>query len=79
MISSLPYPREALRQGIEARLALLVDFGADGGVVDAFPVNAAYDRWGFAESAIKVARRLKAEPPPARAMRACIPIDFRLR
>lgn len=79
VISSLPYPREALRQGVEARLALLVDFGADGSVVDAFPVNAAYDRWGFAESAIKVARRLKAEPPPGRAMRACIPIDFRLR
>lgn len=76
---SIAYPRAALQQGVEARLALIVQFSAEGAVVDAFPVNAAYDRWGFAKSAMQAARRLRMDPPPQRALTTCVLIDFRIR
>lgn len=79
VVSSISYPRAALVEGIEGRLALIVEFAADGTVSDAYPVNAAYDHWGFTNAALQAVRKLKADPPPRRAVRACVPVDFRLR
>jgi TonB family protein len=73
------YPTAALRAGVEARLALLVQFDADGRVSDVFPVNAAFDEWGFTHAAMAAARRLHADPPPGRSSTACVPVEFRVR
>lgn len=78
-LRSMEYPAAALREGVEGRLALLVVFAEDGTVSEVYPVNAAYDRWGFTRSAMRTARNLKADPPPGRRITACLPIDFRLR
>jgi TonB family protein len=79
VMGSIVYPSKAMRDRIEARFAVIAQFGADGAVKDAFPVNAAYDRYGFAQNAMNAVRRLKVEPPPGREFMACIPIDFLLR
>lgn len=79
VMGSIVYPSQALRDRIQARFAVIAIFGADGAVKDAYPVNAAYDRYGFAQNAMNAVRRLKVEPPPGREFLACIPIDFQLR
>jgi hypothetical protein len=79
VLGSIAYPRQAMVEGAQARFALLVTFDTDGNVKDTYPVNAAYDRYGFAQNAMNAARRLKADPPPSQAVMACIPIDFLLR
>jgi TonB family protein len=79
VLGSIAYPRQAMVEGAQARFALLVTFDTDGSVKDIFPVNAAYDRYGFAQNAMNAARRLKADPAPSQAVMACIPIDFLLR
>lgn len=79
VVYRIPYPRAALIDGVEARLALIVEFGADGTVSDSYPVNAAYDRWGFTQGAMQAVRKLKADPAPGRTVLACIPLHFRLR
>lgn len=76
---SVTYPRAALDQGVEASLAIIVLFSTEGAVVDAFPVNAAYDPWGFAKSAMQASRQLRMEPPPQHAIAVCVPIEFRIR
>jgi outer membrane biosynthesis protein TonB len=79
VMGSIAYPGQAIRDRIEARFAVIALFGTDGAVKDTYPVNAAYDRYGFAQNAMIAVRRLKLEPPPAREFTACIPIDFLLR
>lgn len=78
-MSQVIYPRAALSARVEARLALVVEFDAGGAVQDVFPVNAAYDRWGFANAAMRAARLMKAEPAPGRPVSACVPVDFLIR
>jgi len=79
VMGSIGYPRQALLDGIQARFAVVAIFGADGAVKDTYPVNAAYDRYGFAQSAMNAVRRLKVEPPPGHEFMACIPVNFQLR
>lgn len=79
VMSSIPYPRQAMIDGIQASFAVIAIFGADGAVKDTYPVNAAYDRYGFAQNAMTAVRRLKVEPPPGREFMSCIPINFLLR
>lgn len=79
VMGSIAYPGQAIRDRIEARFAVIALFGTDGAVKDTYPVNAAYDRYGFAQNAMNAVRRLRVEPPPAREFVACIPIDFLLR
>jgi hypothetical protein len=70
-------------RGIEAKFARVVEFAPPphGTVADAYPINAAYDGYGFVRSAMCEARRLQADPEVAqgRAFTACVPIDFRVR
>lgn len=79
VMNDILYPTAALRQGVQGRLALLVEFDADGRVSDAYPVNAAYDEWGFAHAAIAAARRLRMDPPPEERLIACLPVMFLIR
>lgn len=79
VMSRAEYPVAARRAGVEAKLALLVEFGADGVPTDVYPVNSAYDKWGFAAAGIQVARRLRAESDLGRPFTACLPITFLLR
>ncbi len=75
----IPYPRRALLSGVEARLAVVVEFDASGAVTDAYPVNAAYDEWGFARAAVESAKRMRGESDTGRPFQACVPVEFRLR
>jgi hypothetical protein len=81
VVSRMRYPGSALRNGIEASFALLVEFDANGKVVDAAPINAAYDDYGFVQAALKEARRLQADTglTQGRPWTACMPIRFRIR
>lgn len=78
-MTSIVYPRSALLAGHERSLSMIIVFGADGAVKDAFPVNDAYDPHGFGASALRAVRRLKMEPPPPSDVAACAPIEFLLR
>ena len=79
VMGSIIYPRAAVMAGVEASLSMIVVFGTDGGVKDAFPVNLAHEPYGFAQTGLRAVRRLKAEPPPPNDFTACVPVDFRLR
>lgn len=79
ILSSTVYPRSALAAGIERSLTIIIVFGTDGLVKDAFPINDAYDQHGFGPSALRAVRQLKMEPPPPRELTTCVPIDFQLR
>lgn len=78
-MTSIVYPRSALLTGHERSLSMIIVFGPDGAVKDAFPVNDAFDPHGFGASALRAVRQLKMEPPPQRDLAACAPIDFLLR
>lgn len=79
LMERISYPRPALLQGVEGRLALIARFGTDGKVEEVFPVNAAYDQWGFTASAMAAAKTLVADPPPAKPVTVCMPIEFRIK
>ncbi len=79
VMGSIIYPRAAMLANVEGSLSMIVVFGTDGAVKDAYPVNLAYEPYGFAQSALRAVRRLKAEPPPPNDFSACVPVDFRLR
>ena len=79
VLAAMPYPAAAQRQGIEADLAVLIEFAHDGTVKDAFPVNAAYDKWGFTQAALRRVTALRMEPAPGQIVLTCVPLAFRLR
>ncbi len=79
VMGSIIYPRAAVLAGVEGSLSMIVVFGTDGAVKDAFPVNLAHEPYGFAQTALRAVRRLKADPSPPNDFTACVPVDFRLR
>jgi len=79
VMNSIQYPPSALRAGVEASVAVLAEFSEDGAVHDAFPVNAAYDRWGFTVAAVDAAKKLKLQEPTGKSFIACVPLSFKFR
>ncbi|MDZ7653813.1 MAG: hypothetical protein U5L03_15325 [Burkholderiaceae bacterium] len=79
ILNSIVYPRSALVEGVERSLSMIVVFGTNGSVKDAFPIYDAYDQYGFGPSALRAVRQLKMEPPPPRDLTTCVPINFRIR
>lgn len=79
VMGAIQYPRAALVAGVQASFSLIVEFGAEGHVVDAYPTSPLQDQWGFTAAALDGSRALRFDPPLGRSIKVCIPIDFKLR
>ena len=65
------YPEAALREGGQATVGVMFEFGPDGKARDAFAVNVANDRWGMTKAALAAVQRYELKEPPGRAIRGC--------
>lgn len=73
------YPDAALREGGQATVGVMFEFGPDGKARDAFAVNVANDRWGMTKAALAAVQRYELKEPPGRAIRGCQTFEFKLR
>jgi hypothetical protein len=78
---AMGYPREALLRNAGASFALIVAFGADGKVTEAYAVNAYQDDYGFVSSALQATRQFEANQAIAqgRPFAVCVPVSFEVR
>lgn len=78
---AMGYPREALLRNAGASFALIVAFGVDGKVTEAYAVNAYQDDYGFVSSALRAARQFEANQAIAqgRPFAVCVPVSFAVR
>jgi TonB family protein len=77
---TMEYPRAAAARNKGASFALIVEFGPDGKATDVYTVNAFRDDDGFAQAALRAARRFEANQAVAqgRPFTVCVPVSFKV-
>jgi outer membrane biosynthesis protein TonB len=72
------YPRAAALDGVYGTIGVIIEFGPDGKVRSAFPLNGSGDRWGLTRTVMETVSRYELKNPPGRTVLVCQPFVFTL-
>jgi hypothetical protein len=65
--------------GVEANVLLTIEFDVEGIVSRVYPANGGVaDEWGFTQSAVEAASKMRSSRPFAEPLQICWVVGFRL-